>query len=61
MFEKIRMILEYIFGNKKRFLRLLKLIIVLSASIILIMNVGCGIKDGRFWFEWNPAKIEIKK
>lgn len=62
--KKIKNILIFLFGKriKKRYIRLLTLIILLVISFMLIQNISCGIKDNRFWFEWQPAaEIRIKR
>jgi hypothetical protein len=62
--KKIKDFLIFLFGKgiKKRYIRIIIIILILVFSFILIQNVGCGYKDNRFWFEWQPAaEIKIEK
>jgi hypothetical protein len=62
--KKIKNLLIFLFGKqiKKRYLRLILLVILLAIIFILIQNLSCGYKNKRFWFEWQPAaEIRIEK
>jgi hypothetical protein len=48
-------------NSKQAFKRVIILIITIGVFTTLILNVGCGIKDGQFFFEWKPADVSIKK
>lgn len=54
-------ILTFIFGDKpaQRFRRVIIYTVVVAVSIMLTVNVGCGVKDGKFYFEWKPADVKI--
>lgn len=61
---KAKEIINMFFGKqpKVRYVRAITLLIILVACFTLIQNVGCGVKDGKFWFEWQPAaEIKIEK
>lgn len=54
-------VLAFIFGDNpgRRFKRVIIYTIVVSVSVMLILNVGCGVKEGKFYFEWKPADVKI--
>jgi hypothetical protein len=46
--------------KSKFFWRFLILASLVSISVMLILNVGCGYKDGSFYFDWKPADVKIE-
>ena len=60
MIEKAKALANIFLGKttKIRFYRILMLVSI----IILAQCISCGVKDGKFWFEWKPfAEITIEK
>ena len=54
---------ELIFGknSKTAFIRFMILLSLIGFFLIAILNVGCGVKDSKFYFEWRQADVSIKK
>lgn len=48
-------------NSKQAFIRFIILLATVGIIIMLILNVGCGIQNGEFWFVWKPADVSIKK
>ena len=57
----IMTVLKFIFGTnpKQIFKRVITLVIIIGIILMFLINVGCGIRDGKFWFEWKPANVSI--
>ena len=62
MFKKIEQFMVFLFGadRKKRYLRILLLLGIITVCIIALQNVSCGYNKAGFYFKWEPIIDEIK-
>jgi hypothetical protein len=56
-------VLKFILGKnqKQAFKRIIILIAMIGLFTTLILNVGFGFQNGKFYFTWRPADVSIKK